>query len=419
MTRRITVGRDQRGGPRSAAAVVSGPELSAVTESRRAPVLLRRIADVIFVFVTGAVDLVFWGGDRGLVGGATMPLWVVPALAVGLCGALLLRRRFPLSVWVVVWLCTGVNLVVPGYLPFAYLLVAAYAVASRVAGPVARLVLVASALPLGLFSYRFAQAEPPETQLRGFVAAAAAWALFLSIAWGLGRLAHAREQHARAERERLAAEAEKALAAQRLRLAHELHDSVTGAVAGMILHAGAARALATGADPRVRQALEVIEQAGAQAMTELHSMLGLLRSTESDGAAPARLADVERLLESARRTGLQVRTDVTGTARSLDPDADLAAYRIVQESLTNVTKHAGRDATVTLGIAWTERTLDLTVRSSGGRAAPAAAALSSGNGLRGLRERLDALGGELTSGPDDDGWCVHATLPAHPSIEVS
>ncbi|MEV6559482.1 histidine kinase [Nocardia sp. NPDC051756] len=383
------------------------------------PALLRRIAAVIFVIVTGAVDLIFWGGDRDLVGGATLPVWVVPTLAVGLCAALLLRGRFPLRVWLLVWLGTGVNLVVPGYFPFAYLLVAVYSVANRVPGTTARLVLAASVLPLGLFSYRFAQAEPPEDQLRGFVAAAAAWALFLSIAWGLGRLAHAREQHARAERERLAAEAEKALAAQRLRLAHELHDSVTGAVAGMILHAGAARGLATGADPRVRQALEVIEQAGVEAMTELHSMLGLLRSTDSDGSAPARLADVEQLLESARRAGLNVRIDVTGAARSLEPDADLAAYRIVQESLTNVSKHAGRDAMVTLDIAWSERALDLTVRSTGGRAAPAVAALSSGNGLRGLEERLGALGGALTSGPDDDGWCVHATLPAHASIEAS
>ncbi|MEU2035408.1 sensor histidine kinase [Nocardia amamiensis] len=241
---------------------------------------------------------------------------------------------------------------------------------------------------------------------------------FPSIAWGLGRLAHAREQHARAERERLAAEAGKALAAQRLQLAHELHDSVTGAVAAMILHASAARALATGDDPHVRQALEIIEQAGAQAMTELHSMLGLLRST-GPGAVVARFADVEQLLEAARRAGLDVRTDVTGTARPLAPDTDLAAYRIVQESLTNVTKHAGRGSTVTLGIGWTERTLDLTVRSSGSSTTPADAALSSGTGLRGLRERLDALGGELTCGPDNDGWCVHATLPASATAGTS
>lgn len=383
------------------------------------PAPLRRIADVIFVIVVGAVDLIFWGGDRDLVGGAALPVWAVPTLAAGLSASLLLRGRFPMRVWLVAWLGTGVNLVVPGYFPFAYLLVAVYSVASRVPGTTARLALAASALPLGVFSFRFARAEPPEGQLRGFVAAASAWALFLAIAWGLGRLAHVREQHARAERDRLAAEAEKALAAQRLRLAHELHDSVTGAVAGMILHAGAARGLATGADPRVRQALEVIEQAGVEAMTELHSMLGLLRSTDSAGAAPARLADLEQLLESARRAGLTVRTDVTGAARPLDPEADLAAYRIVQESLTNVSKHAGQDATVTLGIAWSERTLDLTVRSSGGRATPAAAALSSGNGLRGLQERLGALGGELTSGPDDEGWCVHATLPAHAAIEAS
>ncbi|WP_378730267.1 sensor histidine kinase [Nocardia brasiliensis] len=425
MTRRTLAGR---GGPRGAAAArgstepTAGPDPpiaaagGAVAEPRRSPALPRRIADAAVVLVTGAVDLAFWGGDRELTGGGLLPLWVVPTLATGLCVALLLRHRFPLGVWVVVWLYTSVNLVVPEYYPAAYLLVAAYAVASRVPGSTARLVLVASALPLGLFSYRSVQSVPSDTQLRDFAAAAAVWAIILSIAWGLGRVAHAREQHARAERERLAAEAEKALAEQRLRLAHELHDSVTGAVAGMILHAGAARALA--AEPRVRQALEVIEQAGTQAMTELHSMLGLLRSADPADATPARFADVERLLESARRAGLDVRVDVTGTPRPLAPDADLAAYRFVQEVLTNATKHAGRGATVTLGIAWTDDTLDLTARSSGGHPTPAAAALSSGTGLRGLRERFDALGGTLTGGPDDDGWCVCATLPAHTSIEV-
>lgn len=392
------MGRDNRGGP----AVVAGPTGRAggpdppVAGARRSHVLLRQVADVALVLVTGAVDLAFWRGERHMIGGGTLPLWVVPALASGLCVALLLRHRFPLGVWGLVWIYTSINLVVPQYYPVTYLLVACYVVASRVPAPSARLVLVASALPLGLFSYRFAQADSPESQLRGFLAAAVAWSIFLSIAWGLGRLAHAREQHARAERERLAADAEKALAAQRLRLAHELHDSVTGAVAGMILHAGAARALSTGDDARVRQALEVIEQAGARAMTELHSMLGLLRSTDPADAPAVRLADVDQLLESARRAGLSVRTDITGTARPLPPDADLAAYRIVQESLTNVTKHAGRGATVTLGIAWSESALDLTVRSSGGRATPVAAGLSSGTGLRGLRERLDALGGELS-----------------------
>ncbi|NNH69086.1 two-component sensor histidine kinase [Nocardia uniformis] len=424
MRRQVAAGRRVRGDPRARAAVsvragtTAGPEPSSVDAAGRAadrvqrPVVRDRIADAALVIVTGAVDLAFWSGDRDLIGGGVLPLWVVPAAAAALCAVLLLRHRFPLGVWVLAWLYTSVNLFVPEYYPFAYLLVASYAVATRVPGPTARLVLIAAALPLGLFGYRTAQSAAPEAQLRDFATAAASWAIILSIAWGLGRLAHAREQHARAERERLAAEAEKALAAQRLRLAHELHDSVSGAVAGMILHAGAARAVCGGADPRVRQALEVIEQAGAQAMTELHSMLGLLRSTVPADPPAARFADIERLLESARNAGLDIRVDRTGTARPLSPAADLAAYRIVQESLTNVIKHAGRGAAVTLVIDWTDRALDLTVRSRGGQPTPAPATLSSGMGLRGLRERLDVLGGELTGGPDNDGWRVHATVPA-------
>ncbi|MQY27453.1 sensor histidine kinase [Nocardia aurantia] len=390
----------------------------AATEPRpsapsRPVLLLRRLADVLLVAVAGGVDMAVWGGaHRDLTGGGRVAGWLLPVLTVVLCGALLLRNRFPLTVWVATWLYTGVNLLVPQYYPFAYLLVATYVVARRVPGPAARLVFVASALPLTLFSYRSEQSAA-EHGVGGFAPALTLWAIILAVAWGLGRLVHSREQHARAERERLLAAAEQALAEQRLRLARELHDSVSGAVAGMILHAGAARALATGADPRVGRALQVIEQAGAQAMTELHSMLGLLRSSDAE-PPPVRFAEVEHLLDTARRAGLRVRSEVSGRARPLPPEADLAAYRTVQESLTNATKHAGRNASVALGITWTEADLRLTVRSRGHGAPPAPAALSSGTGLRGLRERLDALGGELRYGPEGDDWCVHATLPATP-----
>ncbi|WP_019927457.1 sensor histidine kinase [Nocardia sp. BMG111209] len=387
--------------------------------SRRPPArtgaaaLRRGIADVTLVVVVGLVDMAVWGGaHRDLTGGGRLPWWGLPTLTVALCCALLLRHRFPLTVWVATWLFTAINLAVPQYYPFAYLLVAVYTVARRAPSPAARLVLVASALPLTLFSYRSARSAA-QHEVGGFLPAAAIWAIILAVAWGLGRLVYSREQHARAERERLVAAAEQALAEQRLQLARELHDSVSGAVAGMILHAAAARAMTTGADPRVGRALHVIEQAGAQAMTELHSMLGLLRSPGA--AAPQhRFTEVDGLLDTAHRTGLRVRSEVTGRARPLPPEADLAAYRTVQESLTNATKHAGRDASVALGITWTDAALDLTVRSRGHGAPPAAAALSSGNGLRGLRERLDALGGELRYGPDGDDWCVHATLPATP-----
>lgn len=375
---------------------------------------LRRVAaDVTILVVAYTVNMVFWNGDRDMTGGGRLPVWVVPAVAVGPCLALLLRHRFPLLVWVTTWLYTGVNLIVPWYFPFSFLLVAVYTVARWEQAPAARLVLVASALPMAVFSYRYARPNG-QFSLGELSAAAAIWFIFLSVDWGVGRLLHAREQHARAEREQLATEAEKALAAQRLQLARELHDSVTGAVTGIILHAGAARALCTDDDPQVRNALEVIEQAGARAMTELHSMLGLLRSTEP-GATTARLAEIDHLLDAARTAGLQVRSEVTGTARPLASEADLSAYRMVQESLTNAAKHAGRGAAVTLSVDWTGPALDLTVRSSGGAAAPGVAALSTGNGLRGLRERFDELGGEFTCGPDADGWLVHASLPFVPA----
>ncbi|MGQ0481586.1 MAG: sensor histidine kinase [Pseudonocardia sp.] len=380
----------------------------------------------------GALDLIVWAGDRELVGGGTLPIWVVPAVTIALCGLLLRRREHPIAVFAVQGsYSTLANLAVPEYLPFACLLAALHAVAAHGVGSAARLALLACTLPFGLFSYRSVIITDARGDVRQFLEAAAVWTVAAVVLWALGRLAYAREQHAHAERERLEREAEQALEAERTRLAHELHDSVSGTVAGMILHAAGARALFAGDDERVRDSLEVIESAGRQAMNELHRMLGLLRSADLGPAGPGsagpgsaglgsaeragqpRFADLDELLERTRRAGVEVSVELDGAPRPLDPSVDLAAYRIVQESLTNVVKHAGTGACARVGVRWGAEELRINVRSRGGGGAPrpGAAGLSSGHGLRGLGERVHLVGGTLESGEVEGGWVVHAQLP--------
>ncbi|MBH0779318.1 two-component sensor histidine kinase [Nocardia sp. NEAU-351] len=385
-------------------------------DAQRHGIPRNRVVDVALVVSAGAVDLAFWNGSRELAGGGVLPLWVVPFLSAVMCSLLLLRQRHPIPVWVAQAAYTGINFLIPAYYPFAYLLVASYAVAARKTMSVARWILPAAAVPFALFSYHSAQtAASGQQAAREFLVAAGIWTMFMSIAWTLGRLAYTREQQARAVQARMAEEAEQALAAQRLQLAHELHDSVSGAVAGMVLYAGAARAVAAGADPRTHDALEAIEKTGQQAIGELHALLGLLRSTDTvkGHSEKPRSQGIDELVELTRKGGIEVRFDHTGSpAHGLDPDIDLAVYRIVQESLTNIIKHAGRDAVAAVDIEWGARTVIVTVESGGGRgSADTAKDLSSGQGLRGLGERIEALGGSLEFGPVDAGWRVNAELP--------
>ncbi|MFG2447134.1 sensor histidine kinase [Nocardia fluminea] len=382
---------------------------------------LRRLADVALVVAVGGIDVAAWGGDRQLIGGGSLPLWVVPTAAVLLCTTLLARGRFPVAVWAVAWGFTAVNFVVPTYFPVGYLLVATFAAACRVSAPAARLILAGSALSLGLFTYHNELAGAAAPELRHYLLAGTMWALALGVVWGVGRLLYLRECRAQATQARLAADAEAALAAQRLRLAHELHDSVSGAVAAMILHAAAARAFGPDSHPKVAEALTVIENAGTQAMGELHDLLGLLRapiegspSAPADRGAPPTL---ESLVELNRAGGLRIRLDTDGTRPpEVDPDIDLAAYRLVQESLTNVAKHAGAGATVDISICWHRTRVTVAVRSTGGDGpVPQVARLSTRQGLAGLAQRLQTLSGTVEYGPDGTGWSVVSEIPLNPA----
>jgi signal transduction histidine kinase len=194
---------------------------------------------------------------------------------------------------------------------------------------------------------------------------------------------------------------------ERARIARELHDVVAHAVSVMVVQAGAAR-LAVGLDDdEAREGLRAVEVTGREALLDLRRLLSLLRPDDDGSTQPAPgLALLGPLVDRMRAAGLDVRLTVSGALRPLHAGLDLAAYRIVQEALTNVLKHAGSpNAAVELeyGDSLTLRITDPGPRT-GGRG-------TRGQGVIGMRERAAVFGGTFAAGPHAEGWRVTATLP--------
>ena len=224
---------------------------------------------------------------------------------------------------------------------------------------------------------------------------------------------HVREAEQRAEEaERTRDEAARRRAMEeRLRIARELHDSLTHSISVIQVQAGVAEHLARKRGEEVPPALLAIQEAGTDAARELRATLSVLRSTE-DGDSSA-LCQLDSLVARARAAGLPVTVTVTGAERPLPPDVDRAAYRIVQEALTNVSRHAGlAHASVCLKYTPEALTVQVDDDGTGGGARTA----GPGLGLMGMRERVSALGGRLHAGPQDGGgFRVRAELPARAS----
>jgi signal transduction histidine kinase len=239
----------------------------------------------------------------------------------------------------------------------------------------------------------------------------------------------------------------RALGLERARIASELHDVVTHNVSVMVVQAGAARQVLTGSPAEAREALLAVEASGRAALTELRHLLGLLSPVHqpgdgapgaSGGHVPAAagcaddaaglqpqpgLASLGPLIDRAAAAGLPAELDVQGSPRPLPPGLDLAAYRVAQEALTNVIKHAGRPRTrVTVCYRPDELVVQVTDE---GRPIPAAAPApddaagvpaAAGRGLLGLRERVALYGGRLDAGRrPGGGWVVRATIPVEPA----
>jgi signal transduction histidine kinase len=253
---------------------------------------------------------------------------------------------------------------------------------------------------------------------------AAGWlvsAAGMAVAFGMWQL-HLREVEQRAEEaERTRDEtARRRAVEERLRIARELHDSLTHSISVIQVQAGVAVHLARKRGEEVPPALLAIQEAGADASRELRATLSVLRGQDHCGGEDGEgsgLGQLDSLVARARSAGLPVTVTITGARRPLPPDVDQAAYRIVQEALTNVSRHAGSagggagqaSASVQLHYARGALTVQVSDDGDGVGAEPA----GPGLGLIGMRERVSALGGRLHAGPKEGGgFQVRAELPA-------
>ncbi|MDW5594497.1 sensor histidine kinase [Conexibacter stalactiti] len=206
------------------------------------------------------------------------------------------------------------------------------------------------------------------------------------------------------------ADAERRLGDERLRIAREVHDVVAHAIVGINVQAGVAAHIGDENPAQVREALLHIKRTSGEALTDLRATLGILRDTEQ--AAPVEpstgLADLDDVAAQLRATGVRVEVDVDRDAPVSTP-VHAASYRIVQEALTNVLRHADARSVRVVARAEEER-LRIVVDDDGNGSSTVTS--GAGAGLRGMRERAEALGGTLTAGPGAErGWRVEATLP--------
>ena len=334
------------------------------------------------------------------------------ALALGQCVPLAARRRWPAACLAVVGAAFALHqaLSYPPTFAGVGLYVAVYSAGAHLSRS-RRRVAVATAATVayaGLAVTLSALGSP--NRLPAFLA----FYLVLAVIWAAG--AGVRRWRAQeVEHRRLAAAA--ATAQERARIARELHDVVTHHVTAMVVQADASQYLLPAHPGRAGEGLASISDTGRRALTELRYLLGVLEATgepEPAERAPA-LGRVGHLVEEARRSGQPVEWIEDGERRPRPDAVELAAYRVVQESLTNALKHAaGRPTVVRLRHGDEHLEVEVSTQSPGAPAAPAVP--SGGRGLAGLRERVRMLDGDLAAGPTPDGgFTVRALIPTSPA----
>ncbi len=321
---------------------------------------------------------------------------------------LAVRFRWPLATLAAVvggWIAAtalGIHSGEP-ILPVVCVVLAIYAVGSRCEG---WRFWAGAALAVGGMATQLLLREPVGPDLALAVALPAAGLL---IGRALGVLDFESDVLERDRDERIAA----ALAAERGRIARELHDVVGHSISVMGIQAGAVRRRLGDDQDRERDALLAVERTGRQAVGEMRRLIGLLRTGSDDISSPSpSLRRVEQLVAVTRHAGLSVDLQVTGSVDALSPGVDLAGYRIVQEALTNALKHAP-SSHVSVDIRAEGNELQIEVRDDGGPASgPPNANGHVGHGLIGMRERASLYGGSLTTGAaPGGGFHVHARIP--------
>jgi signal transduction histidine kinase len=343
--------------------------------------------------------------------------WQRGLFAAGVTLPLLLRRRAPTAV---VAALIGVLLLrvfaLPGAeestFPFPSMLVAVFSAALHARRPavaaldgVATLAAMLSLYPLGYYTTD----NPGQLFILAF---------FIAGAWTGGWLVRVRAAQADTARREAARRAADAVAAERERIARELHDVVAHSLSIVAVQAGAAEELIAIDPDLARRHVAAARRTAREALSEMRHVLDVQRDahtadTTAVGAALAPQPTLERvadLVEEVRDAGLPVTLTVGGERGEVAPGVDLAGYRIVQEALTNVRRHAG-PAPTTVDVGYTDRWIDLAVRNAAAAPGHRPGPPGSGRGLIGMRERARLYGGTVTAGPAGAGFAVEARLP--------
>ncbi len=335
------------------------------------------------------------------------------ALLIASAGPLALRRRHPVAVLAVT---SGTTLIyfVLGYAdgPIWLALLIAYYTAAAQGHRLAAAIAAVAGFVIGVvwggggWDYLVRNRPPPRA---ADLAALAAWLL---VVLGAGEAMRFRRERAAAAARIQAEEARRRASEERLRMARELHDSLGHYLSLITVQSSVALNLNQQLPEQARAALATVKQASKDALGELRSALNILRQDGEPAPrspAPA-LARVGDLVAQGSAPGLEVRAETEGTVRPLPFGVDVAAYRIVQEALTNVTRHAG-PATATVRVTYGQAEVTVQVDDDGCGPAPRPQPIT-GNGITGMQERAAALGGELYAGPrPGGGFRVRARLP--------
>lgn len=353
--------------------------------------------------------------------------------AIGLCLVVALRRKAPVKM-LLLTAAIGVGQLLAGIetMPADFaMFVIAYTVASSPTVPrwASRCALAGALGGPALSAVRFRSAFNQRSVGESIFFAVLLTVPFV-LAWVLGDSMRTRraywaqleEKAARLEKER-EAQSRIAVAAERARIARELHDVVAHNVSVMVVQADGAAYVLDAAPEQTRQALETISGTGRQALAEMRRLLGVLRTGEQPESGEyvpqPGVEQLSDLMEQVRGAGLHVDFQVEGEPRELPSSVELTAYRIVQEALTNTRKHGGPDVAATVRLAYKEDDLDLLVEDDGRGAQRElyedGGADGLGHGLIGMRERVGMVGGTLAAGPrPGGGFRVSAVLPLKP-----
>jgi signal transduction histidine kinase len=348
------------------------------------------------------------------------------AVALPLSLLLLIRRRYT-DAAVVAGALIGVGQLVVNLHPVppdVALLVLTYSAAAFGRPWVSRLAATLGLLAGPLTLLRFVNMRSSQgTAILAFEGALLSTPFVLS--WVFGRFTRVRRAYyaeledraARLERER-DAQSKVAVAAERARIARELHDVVAHNVSVMIVQADGAAFVLDGSPEQAKEALAIIASTGRQALEEMRRLLGVLRSSDAGGEYVPQpgVEQLPELLEQVRSAGLPVAFAVEGDPRPLPRGVELTAYRIVQEALTNVRKHGGPDATASVRLCFAPQRLQMLIEDDG-RGASADSVREGGvdglgHGLIGMRERVGMVGGTLDAGPrPGGGFRIDVVLP--------